>query len=82
MSKDIKPVQIKGVEEVHLVIRNVNNVDTLFTSDGKLIANQGCEGHFFYIGDNPRYKTFRTSFLVDGVKVDTGPAFANDQGKK
>jgi hypothetical protein len=70
----MKPIKIEGVEEVNLVIRNVNGIDTIFTSDGKLLANQGAAGHFYYIGDNPRYKTFRTAFLVDGKKVDTGSA--------
>jgi hypothetical protein len=71
---EVKPVRIPGVEEVGLVIRNYNGVHTLFTTDGKLLANQGCGGHFFYVGDNPRFTTFRTAFLVDGVKVDSGPS--------
>lgn len=57
------------LEEVTLEIRNVNGVDLLFTSDGKLLANQGSEGHVFYIHENIRYKTFRTSFLIDNKKV-------------
>lgn len=56
-------------EEVHLEIRDVNGVDMLFTSDGKLLANQGSNGHIYYVDGNPRYKTFRTSFLVDRKKV-------------
>lgn len=68
MSKPIASVE--GFEEVNLEIRNVNGVDMLFTSDGKVLANQSPAGHYYYIGDNPRYKTFRTSFLVDGKKVD------------
>lgn len=70
----MKPVKVEGYEEVYLEIRDVNGVDTLFTSDGKVLANQSATGHYFYIGDNPRYKTFRTSFLVDGKKVDTAKA--------
>lgn len=70
----MKPVKLKGVEEVTLVIRSVNGIETLFTSDGKILANQGAGGHFYYIGDNPRFKTFRTAFLVDGDKVDMGSA--------
>ena len=67
---------MKGVEEVRLVIRNHNGMDLLFTEDGKLLANQGDRGHFYYIDVNnqPRYKTFRTSFLVDHKNVDTGEA--------
>jgi len=68
----MKPVVIENVEEVSLVIRNVDGLDLLFTSDGKLLSNQGSGGHFYYIGENPRYKTFRTSFLVDHKAVDTG----------
>lgn len=68
----MKPTKIDGVEEVDLVIRNVDGIDLIFTSDGKLLANQGCGGHFYYIGENPRYKTFRTAFLVDHRKVETG----------
>lgn len=70
----MKPVKVEGFEEVNLEIRSVNGIDTIFTSDGKLLANQSAEGHFFYVGNDPRYKTFRTSFLVDGKKVDTGKA--------
>ena len=73
----MKPAKIKGVEEVRLVIRNVNGSDLIFTEDGKLLANQGSGGHFYYMGDNPRYKTFRTSFLVDHMDVDTGGALKN-----
>ena len=69
----MKPVKLDdAVETVNLVIRNVEGNDLIFTSDGKLLANQGAGGHFYYIGENPRYKTFRTSFLVDHDKVDTG----------
>jgi len=70
----MKPAKIKDVEEVKLVIRNVNGNDLLFTEDGKLLANQGANGHFYYIhvNDEPRYKTFRASFLVDHDKVDLG----------
>jgi hypothetical protein len=67
-------IKAEGIEEVCLEIRSLNGIDTLFTSDGKMLANQCAEGHYFYIGENPRYKTFRTSFLVDGKKVDTGKA--------
>jgi hypothetical protein len=73
----MKAAKINGIEEVNLVIRNVDGNDLLFTSDGKLLSNQGSGGHFYYIDVNgvPRYKTFRTSFLVDHKAVDTGPAF-------
>lgn len=74
----MKAVKLKQFEEVKLVIRNVNGIDLLFTEDGKLLANQGDGGHFYYIGENPRYKTFRTSFLVDHKNVDTGEALARD----
>lgn len=74
----MKPFKIDGVEEVRLIIRNVDGSDLLFTSDGKLLANQGAGGHFYYIGDNPRFKTFRTAFLVDHKAVDTGEAFKRD----
>ena len=68
----MKSVKVEGYEEVSLVIRSVNGIETLFTTDGKLLANQGDGGHIFYQGDNPRYKTFRTAFLVDGINVDMG----------
>jgi hypothetical protein len=68
----MKAAKIKGVDEVRLVIRNVDGLDLIFTDDGRLLANQGEAGHFYYIGENPRYKTFRTAFLVDHVNVDTG----------
>lgn len=68
----MKTISVKDIQEVKLVIRNVNGLDLLFTSDGKLLANQGAGGHFYYIGENPRFKTFRTSFLVDHDNVDTG----------
>ncbi len=70
----MKAAKIKGVEEINLVIRNVDGNDLLFTEDGKLLANQGIGGHFYYIGENPRYKTFRTAFLVDHKSVDVGAA--------
>lgn len=68
----MKPARVKGIEEIKLIIRNVDGLDLLFTEDGKLLANQGSGGHFYYVGENPRYKTFRTSFLVDHNSVDTG----------
>jgi hypothetical protein len=70
----MKQVKIENVEEVRLIIRNVNGMDLLFTEDGKVLANQGSNGHFYYIdiNDEPRYKTFRTAFFVDHDKVDTG----------
>ena len=74
----MKAAKVKGTEEVKLVIHNVNGVDLLFTDDGKLLANQGSEGHFYYVGDNPRYKTFRTAFLVDHKSVDTGEALKRE----
>jgi len=70
----MKPAKVKNVEEIKLVIRNVDGNDLIFTEDGKLLANQGSGGHFYYIGENPRFKTFRTSFLVDHDNVDTGEA--------
>ena len=68
----MKLAKIKGIEEIELVICNVNGNDLLFTSDGKLLANQGSGGHFYYIPGSIRYQTFRTSLLVDHktVKVD------------
>ena len=57
------------LEQVSLEIRNVNGVDLLFTSDGKLLANQGNAGHIYYVDGNPRYKTFRTSFLIDNKNI-------------
>ena len=71
-NKYMKTVKVTDVEEIGLVIRNVDGLDLVFTEDGKLLSNQGAGGHFYYIGENPRYKTFRTSFLVDHIKVDTG----------
>jgi hypothetical protein len=70
----MKQVKINDVKEVKLIIRNVNGMDLLFTDDGKLLANQGSGGHFYYIDvqGEPRYKTFRTAFFVDHDKVDTG----------
>lgn len=67
-------VKVKDIEEVRLIIRNYKGMDLLFTEDGKLLANQGSGGHFYYIDVSgvPRYKTFRTSFLVDHVNVDLG----------
>lgn len=70
----MKPVKLEEFEEVKLVIRSVNGIDVIFTEDGKILPNQTAEGHIFYVGDNPRYKTFRTSFLVDGKKVDMDKA--------
>lgn len=75
----MRPAKIKGIEEIKLIIRNVDGLDLLFTEDGKLLANQGSGGHFYYIGENPRYKTFRTSFLVDHKKVDTGKALQHKE---
>lgn len=70
----MKQVNLKDIETVNLVIRNVDGVDLIFTDDGKLLANQGTGGHFYYIDSQgePRYKTFRTAFYVDHDKVDTG----------
>jgi hypothetical protein len=67
----MRPAKIEGIEEVQLVVCNVRGVDLLFTSDGKLLPNQGSGGHIYYIDSagEPRYKTFRTSFLVDYKKL-------------
>jgi len=69
---------IKDTDEAKLVIRNVNGVDLLFLEDGRLLANQGCEGHIYYINGESRYKTFRTAFLVDHKNVDTGRALKRE----
>jgi len=75
----MKAVKIKDVKEVKLVIRNVDGNDLIFTDDGRLLANQGCGGHVYYIGENPRFKTFRTSFLVDHNNVDMGESFSHGE---
>ena len=61
-----------------MVICNVDGNDMIFTSDGKLLANQGSGGHIYYIGENPRFKTFRTSFLVDHDNVRGNDNFLKD----
>ena len=76
----MKKAIVKNIEEVRLIIRNVKGMDLLFTEDGKLLANQGSGGHFYYIDvqGEPRYKTFRTAFFVDHDKVDTGGSLKID----
>jgi len=78
----MKLAKIKGIEEVDLVVCNVNGNDLLFTSDGKLLANQGSGGHIWYIEGSIRYKTFRTSVLVDHKSVKVDDNFLNDLLKK
>lgn len=65
----MKSAKIQGIEEVELVICNVDGLELVFTSDGKLLPNQGCTGHFYYVNGNERYKTLRTAFIVDHRKI-------------
>ena len=67
----MKTLSHPGLETVGLEIRSLNGKDALFTTDGKLLANQGETGHIYYVRDDRgrRYKTFRASFLVDNESV-------------
>lgn len=66
----MKTLSHEGLETVGLEVRSLNGKDALFTTDGKLLANQGESGHIFYLNDSAgRHKTFRASFLIDNKKV-------------
>lgn len=68
------------IETVGLQIRTLNGVKCLFTTDGKLLANQCneglCTGHFWYAKDpnrlNVQSETFRATFLIDHDAVCLG----------
>lgn len=56
------------IETVSLVVREVNGVDLIFTSDGKLLAGQTDCGHIYSQqiesnGKVERRKSFRATFL-------------------
>lgn len=65
----MKTVPNAGIEEIGLEVRSLNGRDVLFTTDGRLLANQGENGHIYYLNENGRHKTFRASFLIDNAKV-------------
>lgn len=81
----MKPVKSKEFEEVKLVIRNYKGNDVLFVvgegGDLKMLPNQSTEGHFYYIGSNPRWKTFRCSLLVDNNTVSQGAPIQDKDGE-
>ena len=72
----MKLIDIDGVETVELVVRNVDGVGALFTSDGKLIGHQveSLSGgalcpHYYYDGHGAdRTTMFRATFVVDSMK--------------
>lgn len=63
-------IEIEGVEVVALEIRKYNGDDCLFTSDGKLIANQIADSSFpwIYKDDKDKRKTEQAHRFT--VKVD------------
>lgn len=65
----MKTLSHPGLEVVGLEVRSLNGKDALFTTDGKLLANQGENGHIYYLIENGRHKTFRASFLIDNNQV-------------
>lgn len=73
MDEIYKPVEITGVENVALVVRNINGEGVLFTRDGKIIGHQiAYMGHYYYQGHNKeRVKMFRATFIVDSMPSDT-----------
>lgn len=76
----MKTINQQGIETVGLEIRSLNGFDALFTTDGKLLANQLEKGHIYYLAeDGSRNKTFRASFLIDNCKVtQQGPYEENN----
>lgn len=66
----------ENIPMVGLEIRSINGQDALFTTDGRMLANQCENGHFYYVRDESgkRIKTFRIAFVVDQRGVSTkGP---------
>lgn len=80
----MKPIADRRFKEAKITIRNLNGNDTLFIDDGTgdenlvLIPNQSTQGHIWYIDGNTRYKTFRATLLIDGLKVDQGSTIKSD----
>lgn len=61
------PVDL-NIPTVKIVMREVNGLELLFTSDGKLIAGQVDAGHTHYLnigekGREERKKCFRATFM-------------------
>lgn len=66
----MKVLSHPGLETVGLEVRSLNGKDALFTSDGKLLANQSENGHIYYTTDETgRHKTFRATFVVDNDQI-------------
>jgi hypothetical protein len=72
--KDIPlaPVELEGVKQLDLVVRNIDGEGVLFTRAGEMIGQQISHmGHYYYIGHGKdRRKMFRATFLVDSMKSD------------
>jgi hypothetical protein len=63
-----KAVSIPTLPTVSLVMREVNGVELIFTSDGKLLAGQTDSGHVYYQdidvrGKTEKKKCFRATFI-------------------
>ena len=75
MSKEnekLDAVEIEGIENIQLKVRNINGEGVLFTADGQIIGHQIAHmGHYYYVGHKKdRVKMFRATFLVDAMRSD------------
>ena len=72
----IETIKRDDLPTVGLVVRNVNGQDSLFTTNGELIANQIVGRGFHYYEntlDGERTHTFRVAVLMDNRNVKHGP---------
>jgi len=73
-NKDVSliPVELDGIKELDLVVRNIDGEGVLFTTTGEMIGQQISHmGHYYYQGHGKdRVKMFRATFLVDSMKSD------------
>lgn len=65
------------VPTVSLVVREVNGVELIFTTDGKLLAGQTDSGHVYYqdveiAGKTEKRKCFRSTFMFEPRKFHGG----------
>lgn len=67
-----KPVDIDGVEQLELTIRNIDGEGVLFTQAGEIIGHQiASEGFYYYRGHGAdRVKYYRATFKVDNMPSD------------
>ena len=72
IKEETATVEIDGVKNLELKVRNIDGEGVLFTTDGQMIGHQIAHmGFYYYLGHGKdRVKMFRATFRVDSMRSD------------